>query len=100
MLAIERETSDISESKFLEIFIKKRFADTLYDIDHAHITTEVQSITKRMPSLTFIIIEVIDFEFIDFDPSSVFINHIWLYLTSIETNSCRESFENTSWFIG
>jgi len=53
-----------------------------------------------MPSLTFIVIEVVNFEFIDFDFPSIFINHIWLYLTCIETNSRSESFEYTSWLIG
>ena len=99
MFTIERETSDISESEFFEIFIKKRFPDTLNDIDHTDITTKIQGISKRMPSLTFIVIEVVNFEFIDFDFSPVFINHIWLYLTCIETNSRSESFENTSRLI-
>ena len=100
MFTIERETSDISESEFFEIFIKKRFPDTLNDIDHTDITTEIQSISKRMPSLTFIVIEVVDFEFIDFDFPSILINHIWLYLSGIETNSRSESFKYTSWLIG
>ena len=100
MFSIECDTSDISESEFFEVFIKKRFADTLDNINHTDITTEVQSISKRMPSLTFIVIEVVNFEFIDFDFPSIFINHIWLYLTCIETNSRSESFEYTSWLIG
>lgn len=99
MFTIECETSDISESEFFEVFIKKRFADTLDDINHTDITTEVQSISKRMPSLTFIVIEIVDFEFIDFDFPSILINHIWLYFARIETNSRSKSFEYTSWLI-
>lgn len=100
MLAIESETSDISESEFFEIFIKKCFPHTLDDINHTDIATEIESVTKSMPSLTFVIIEVVDFKFIDFYFSSILINHIWLYLAGIETNSRSESFKYTTWLIG
>ncbi len=100
MFTIKGYACDISETKFFEIFIKKWTSNSLNDVDHTDITTEIQGISKRMPSLTFIVIEVVDFKFIDFDFPSILINHIWLYLTCIETNSRSESFEYTSWLIG
>lgn len=99
MFTIESQTSDISESEFLEIFIKKSFTDSLNDIDHTHITTEIESIAECMPSLTFIVIEIVDFEFIDFYTSSILVDHVWFDFCGIETNSCCESLKYTSWLI-
>lgn len=100
MFTIESQTCDFSESEFFEIFVEERFPYSLDDIDHTDITTEIDGITEIMPSLTLIIIEITNRKFIDFYLSSIFIHHIWLYFSGIETYSCCDSFKYTSWLVG
>ena len=99
MFTIESQTCDFSESEFFEIFVEERFPYSLDDIDHTDVTTEIDGITKIMPSLTLIIIEITNRKFVDFYLASIFVHHIWFYLSCIETYRCRDSFKYTSWLV-
>lgn len=99
MFTIERQSCNIAQTEFFQILIEKRTTDTLDDIDHTDIATEVEGIAECVPALAFIIIEVGDLEIIDLYRAAILIHHIRLYLTRIKTDSHRESFKDTSRLI-
>lgn len=99
MFTVESETTYFSESELAEILIKEGLSDSLNDINHTNITTIIESVAKIMPALTFVIIEITDCKFIDFDLAPILIHLVWLYLSCIQTDSDSESFKYTSRLI-
>lgn len=100
MLSIQAQTSDFPKSKLPQIFIKERLPYSLDDLDHTDITAEIDGITEIVPSLTFIIVEVIDLKFINLYLAPIFVHHIWFYLSRIQTDGSRNSLKDTSRLIG